>query len=62
MRSSNNISITILKVDKYKYLTGEEILTSHQTRVIEQANFTYSLLVKAFEKQTKQLKIKKKNK
>ena len=34
------------KVDKYKYLTGEEIL------IIEQAKFTYSPLGKAQEKQT----------
>ena len=41
------------KIDKYEYLTGEEILPSNQQRVIEQAKFTYSLLGKAFEKQTK---------
>ena len=38
---------------KYEYLTGEEILTSNQKQMIEQANFTYSLLGKAFEKQIK---------
>ena len=41
------------KIDKYEYLTGEEILPSDQRRVIEQAKFTYSLLGKASEKQTK---------
>ena len=41
------------KIDKYEYLTGEEILTSDQSRVIEQAKFTYSPLGKAFEKQIK---------
>ena len=41
------------KIDKYKYLTGEEILLSDQTRVIEQAKFIYSPLGKAFEMQTK---------
>ena len=41
------------KIDKYEYLTGEEILPSNQQRVIEQAKLTYSLLGKAFEKQTK---------
>ena len=41
------------KVDKYEYLTGEEILPSDQIRVIEQANFTYSFLGKALEKQIK---------
>ena len=41
------------KVDKYEYLTGEEILPSNQQQIIEKAKFTYSLLGKAFEKQTK---------
>ena len=30
------------KIDKYKYLTGEDILLSDQSRIIEQARFTYS--------------------
>ena len=50
------------KIDKYEYLTGEEILPSNQKQIIEQAKFTYSPLGKAFEKQKKQLKIKEKNK
>ena len=41
------------KIDKYEYLTGEEILPSNQHQIIEQAKFTYSPLGKAFEKQTK---------
>ena len=41
------------KIDKYEYLTGEEILASNQQRIIEQAKFTYSALGNAFEKQTK---------
>ena len=41
------------KIDKYEYLTGEEILPSNQQKIIEQAKFTYSALGKAFEKQTK---------
>ena len=41
------------KIDKYKYLTGEEILPSNQQQIIEKAKFTYSPLGKAFEKQTK---------
>ena len=40
------------KIDKYEYLTGEEILPSNQGRIIEQAKFAYSPLGKAFEKQT----------
>ena len=41
------------KIDKYQFLTGEEILPSNQKQIIEQAKFTYSPLGKAFEKQTK---------
>ena len=41
------------KIDKYKYLTGEEILPSNQRQIIEQAKFEYSPLGKAFEKYTK---------
>ena len=40
------------KIDKYEYLTGEEILPSNQQQIIE-AKFTYSPLGKAFEKQIK---------
>ena len=46
------------KIDKYEYLTGEEILPSNQQQIIEQAKFTYSLLGKAFEKQTKTIEDK----
>ena len=38
------------KIDKYEYLTGEEILPSVQSRIIKQAKFEYSPLGKAFEK------------
>ena len=41
------------KIDKYEYLTGEEILPSGQRTIIEQSKFTYSPLGKAFEKQIK---------
>ena len=41
------------KIDKYEYLTGEDILPSNQQQIIEQAKFTYSPLRKTFEKQTK---------
>ena len=41
------------KIDKYEYLTCEEILPSDQRRVIEQAKFAYFPLEYAFEKQTK---------
>ena len=41
------------KINKYEYLTREEILPSNQKQIIEQAKFTYSPLGKAFEKLTK---------
>ena len=46
------------KLDKYEYLTGEEILPSNQQQIIEQAKFTYSPLGKANEKQIKTIKDK----
>ena len=49
------------KIDKYEYLTGEEILPPDQRRVIEQVQFAYSLLGKAFEKQTKTIEEQGKN-
>ena len=39
-------------IQKYEYLTGEDILLSNQQQT-EQAKFTYSPLGKAFEKQIK---------
>ena len=50
------------KIDEHEYLTGEEMLPSNQQQIIEQSEFTYSPLGNAFEKQTKQLKIKEKDK
>ena len=44
------------KIDKHEYLAGKEILHSDQSRIIEQANFTYSPLGKAFGKQTTTIK------
>ena len=41
------------KIDKYEYLTGEEILPSNQQQIIQQAKFNYSPLGKALEKQRK---------
>ena len=46
------------RIDKYEYLTGEEILLSNQRRVIKQTKFAYSPLGKAFEKQTKTIENK----
>ena len=44
------------KIDKYEYLTGEEILPSNQQQIIQQAKFNYSPLGKAIEKQIKAIK------
>ena len=41
------------KIDKYEYIIGKEMLTSYQSRIIEQAKLTSSNLVNAIEKQTK---------
>ena len=41
------------KTDKYEYFTGEEVLSTSQSRPIKQAKFTYTPLGKAFEKQMK---------
>ena len=43
------------KIDKYEYLTGEEILPSNQQQIIQQAKFNYSPLGKALEKQIKKI-------
>ena len=40
------------KIDKYKYLMGEEILPCNRNQIIEQAKFTYSSLGKALERET----------
>ena len=39
-------TLSLCKIDKYKYLTGEKILSSDQSRIIEQTKFTYSPLGK----------------
>ena len=44
------------KLDKYEYLTGEEILPSNQQQIIQQAKFNYSPFGKAIEKQIKTIK------
>ena len=41
------------KIDKYEYITEEEILPYDQSRIIERAKLRYSPVGKAFEKQTK---------
>ena len=44
------------EIHKYEYLTGENIFSSNQQQIIEQARFPYSPLGKAFEKQIKTIK------
>ena len=39
------------KIDKYEYLTGEEILPSSGRQIIELTTFAYSTLGKALNKQ-----------
>ena len=46
-------ALSLGKIDKYEYLTGEEILPSKQQQIIQQAKFAYSPLGKALEKQIK---------
>ena len=43
------------KIDKYEYLTSEEILLSDWSIMIEQAKFNYSSFGKAFEIQRKMI-------
>ena len=50
------VKISVLssgKNDKYEYLTSEKILLSDQTREIQKANFTYSLLEKPLKNKQK---------
>ena len=50
------------KIDKYEYLIGEEILPSNQSRIIEQAKFTYfKPFSRGFEKQIKTTEGQEKN-
>ena len=55
-------ALSSCKIDKYEYVTVEEILPSNQQQIIQQAKATYSPLGKAFEKQTKTIEDQRKNK
>ena len=50
-REAAKIAVSSGNINKYEFFTGEEILPFDQRRVIEQAKFTYSPLVKPLEKQ-----------
>ena len=54
-------ALSFRKIDKYEYVTSEEILLSYQSRIIEQVEFAYFPLGKAFEKQTKTIEKQGKN-
>ena len=60
-RKAEKISALISgKINKYKYITGKEILPSDQSRIMKQVRFTYSPLGKALEKQTKAIEDQRK--
>ena len=51
-REAGKISaLSTSKVNEYGYLTSEEILSSDQSRITEQAIFTYSPTGETFKKQ-----------
>ena len=49
-RAAKILALSCGKIDKYEYLTGEEILPSDQRQIIEQAKFACSPLREASEK------------
>ena len=48
--AAKTLALSFGKIDKNEYLTGEEILPSDQSIIIEQVKFTYSPLGTALEK------------
>ena len=44
------------KIDKYEYITDEEILPSAHSIMVEQTKYTYSTLRKGFGKQIKTIR------
>ena len=49
-RKAAEISVwSSVKIDKYEYFTGKDILPSNQHQIIEQPKFSYSPLGKTFE-------------
>ena len=51
-------SLSWCVTDKYEYIIGEEILPSDQSRMLEQAKFTYSPPGKDLKNREKRLKTK----
>ena len=56
------LSLSSGKIDKYGYLTDEEIVPFNQRQVIEQAKFAYFSLGKTSKNKRKQLRTKAKSK
>ena len=56
------LSISSSKIDKYEYLTVEEILPSNQRQIIEQAKFKCFHYENLLKNKQKRLKSKEKNK
>ena len=60
-REASKISVSSSgKIEKYQYLTAEEILPYNEKQIAEQAKFTYSPLGKASEKQIKTIEDQRK--
>ena len=53
-------ALSSVKIHKYEYVIGEDILASNQQETIQQARFTYSALGKVFEKQIKTIEDQRK--
>ena len=47
-KAAKIFALSSCKIDKYEYLTGEEILPTNHRQIIEQAKFAYSPLGKSF--------------
>ena len=43
------------KIDECEYVTGKELLSPQQHRIIDKAKFNYSSIGKAFKKQTENI-------
>ena len=57
-KAAKILTLPACKIDIYEYLRDEEILPSDHSQIIEQTEFTYTPLWKAFEKQTKTIEDK----
>ena len=52
-------ALSSAKINKYRYLTGEEILPTDHSIITDQSNIKYSRLPKAFDKQLNKIEEKK---